>query len=428
MKKKVLLIGSGGREHAIAWKLKQSPDLGQLFVAPGNGGTELLATNVPIKATDIIGLLQFALKEKIDLTIVGPDDPLSMGIVDVFQAESLRIFGPTAKAAQIESSKVYAKRLMRRCNVPTASFEVYTEYAKALEHVQLHFSLSSLPIVIKASGLALGKGVYVCYERPEALLALDEIMIKRVHDAAGDQVVIENYVSGREVSLHALSDGKSCCLFPPAQDHKPVFDGDNGPNTGGMGTIAPVPWFLRDYIEVSKSVISPILNGLEEDRHPFVGCLYPGIKMFAGQSSVLEYNARFGDPETQVYMRLLKSDLLGLFEACVDGCLLETNTQWYQGFAACIVLASAGYPSPDYRKGLPITGISEAEKLPEVIVFHAGTKRVDDQFFTSGGRVLGVSATGSTLEQALDRAYAGVDCIKFDGKHYRKDIGAKSLQ
>ena len=425
--KKVLLVGGGGREHAIAWKLRQSPHFGKLYVAPGNAGTAQIAENVPLKATDIDGLLAFALKEGIEFTIVGQDDPLALGIVDVFQAKGLTIFGPTKVAAQIEASKVFSKRLMKDCGVPTALFDVYTDYARALENVRRHFTAyPGPPIVVKASGLALGKGAYVCHDLTEAEQALDEIMVKRLHGSAGDEVIVEEYAGGQEVSIHAFCDGKSFKLFPSAQDHKPAFNGDKGPNTGGMGTIAPVPWFNHHDI-VSEKVVGPILEGLRENGSPFVGLLYPGLKMPKEGPMVLEFNARFGDPETQVYMRLLKTDLLDIFEACVDGRLHEINVEWNPGFAACIVMASAGYPSPDYKKGLPITGIDNAEILPGVVVFHAGTKQADGQLITSGGRVLGVTGIGATLQEALDHAYNGVECIHFEGARYRKDIGAKSV-
>jgi phosphoribosylamine--glycine ligase len=426
--KKVLLIGGGGREHAIAWKLRQSPRLGELFVAPGNAGTAQIAQNIPLKATDIKELLAFALKEGIDLTVVGQDDPLALGIVDVFQANGLRIFGPTKAAAQIEASKVDAKYLMRACGVPTASFDVYADHTKALKKVRGYFiAPCDPPIVVKASGLALGKGAYVCRGLVEAEQALDEIMLKRLHGSAGDEVIIEKFVGGQEVSIHAFCDGKSFKLFPSAQDHKPIFDGDKGPNTGGMGTIAPVPWFNGSKV-VSERIVGPILDGLRGEGAPFVGLLYPGLKISEENGMmVLEFNARFGDPETQVYIRLLKTDLLDIFEACIDGRLDEINIEWNPGSAACVVMASAGYPSPDYKKGLPITGIDDAEALANVVVFHAGTKSIDGQLVTSGGRVLGVTGIGGTLQEALDRAYKGVECIHFEGAQYRRDIGAKSL-
>jgi len=434
-KKKVLLVGGGGREHAIAWKLSQSSGIERLYVAPGNAGTASVAENVPIKATDIDGLLAFAISEGIGFTIVGQDDPLALGIVDAFQAKGLKIFGPTKAAAQIEASKAFSKRLMKDCGVPTALFNVYTDHAQALQDVRRHFADWHFPVVVKASGLALGKGAYVCHDLAEAETALDEIMVKKIHGSAGDEIIIEEYIDGPEVSIHAFCDGKSFKLFPAAQDHKTVFDGNKGPNTGGMGTIAPVPWFTG-YDDVKDQVISPILEGLRDNSSPFTGLLYPGIRLRERDPAatseyvpnVLEFNARFGDPETQVYMRLLKTDLLDILEACVEGRLQDVDIEWNPVFAACVVMASGGYPSSDYKKGLPITGIGDAETLPGVVVFHAGTKQTDDgQLVTSGGRVLGVTAVGKTLQKALDRAYSGVERIRFEGAHWREDIGAVSL-
>lgn len=426
--KKVLLVGSGGREHALAWKLLQSPRLSKLFVAPGNAGTGLIAENIDIKATNIEGLLAFALKEKIDLTVVGPDDPLALGIVDIFQSKGLAIFGPSAAAAQVEASKVFSKRLMNDCSVPTALFDVYTDREHALQDVHRHFAvLSGIPIVVKASGLALGKGVYVCRNLAEAEKAIDQIMVQRLHGGAGDEVIIEEFVEGQEVSIHAFCDGGTFRLFPAAQDHKPVFDGDKGPNTGGMGTIAPVPGFVG-YSEVGERIVRPILAGLREKGSPFVGLLYPGLKLSKKGFSVLEFNARFGDPETQVYMRLLKTDLLDILEACVQGRLNEINVEWNPGFAACVVMASAGYPAANYKKGVPVSGIEYAELYPDIVVFHAGTKFQNGQLVTSGGRVLGVTGIGATLEGAIRNAYSGVERISFEGAHYRKDIGTKALK
>lgn len=428
MGKKVLVIGGGGREHALAWKLRQSPRLGTLFVAPGNAGTASLGTNVDIKATDIQGLRKFALEQQIDLTVVGPDDPLAMGVVDIFQAANLPIFGPTKAASRIEASKAFSKRLMRECGVPTALFETYRSHSQALTAVRRYLADDSgnCSVVIKASGLALGKGAYVCHGLAEAEQALDEIMLARVHGHAGDEIIMEEFVGGPEVSIHAFCDGNSFQLFPPAQDHKSIGDDDQGPNTGGMGTIAPVPWFNHHHT-VSENVVRPILAGLRETGSPFTGLLYPGLKILETGPMVLEFNARFGDPETQVYMRLLESDLLEIFEACVNGKLHEMNIEWQSGFTACIIMASAGYPSANYKRGVPISGIERAETLSGVVIFHAGTKQVGDELVTAGGRVLGVTAIGTSLRQALDRAYQAVDCIYFEGAQYRKDIGSKSL-
>ncbi|MDO8436313.1 MAG: phosphoribosylamine--glycine ligase [bacterium] len=422
MTSNVLIIGSGGREHALAWKLAQSPRIGKLYVAPGNGGTRDIAENIAIEATDAGGLARFAEKNSINLTIVGPDDPLALGVVDVFQSHGLRIFGPTRAAAQIEASKAFAKRLMRDSNISTAPFRIFRKHENALEYVREH----GAPIVVKASGLALGKGAYPCKTLAKAEKALAEIMLERAYKQAGDEVIVEEFLSGQEVSIHALCDGKTSILLPTAQDHKPIFDGDKGKNTGGMGTIAPVPWVTDQTLrEVNEQIVRPTLQALVKKGKPFTGCLYPGLKMTDEGPKVLEFNARFGDPETQSYMRLLKTDLLDVLDACVDGKLANFAVEWNSGFTVCVVLASGGYPGK-YKKEIPIFGIAEAEKIPSVVVFHAGTM-YSDQLRTSGGRVLGVTAVGKTLQEALDRAYEAVHCIRFKDRQFRKDIGAKAI-
>lgn len=422
MTSNVLIIGGGGREHALAWKLAQSPRIGKLYVAPGNGGTRDIAENIAIKTINANDLARFAEKNSIDLTVVGPDDPLALGVVDVFQSRGLRIFGPTRVAAQIESSKAFAKRLMRDCNIPTAPFRIFRKYESALEYVRKH----GAPIVVKASGLALGKGAYPCKTLAKAEEALAEIMLEHAYKQAGNEVIVEEFLNGQEISIHALCDGKTSILLPTAQDHKPIFDGDKGKNTGGMGTIAPVPWVTGQTLrEVSEQIVHPALQALAKKGRPFTGCLYPGLKITGEGLKVLEFNARFGDPETQSYMRLLKTDLLDVLDACVDGKLTNLEVEWHSGFAVCVVLASKGYPGK-YKKKIPISGIGEAEKIPNVVVFHAGTM-YDDQLRTSGGRVLGITATGNTLQEALDQAYKAVHCIKFKGRQFRKDIGAKAI-
>ncbi len=419
----VLVIGSGGREHALGWKIKQSPRLGKLYFAPGNGGTRALGENVAIPVNAIDRLAQFAQEKSIDLTVVGPDDPLALGIVDVFQARGLRVFGPQKRGAQIEASKAFAKQLMHEAGVPTAEFAVFAEYRAAVKYVRER----GAPIVIKASGLALGKGVYVCTALTEAEEVLKQIMVDRTHGDAGNQVVIEEYLEGPEISVHVLTDGKDFKMLPPAQDHKRIGDDDTGPNTGGMGTIAPLPWVGTEMMMlIEDSVVRPALESLEYRGAPFTGLLFPGLKITPKGPRVLEFNARWGDPETQVYMRLLKSDILDVFEACVDEKLGATMLEWEQGFAANIVLASQGYPD-NYEKGFLITGIEEAEQIPGVVVFHAGTVYGDGIIKTNGGRVLGVSAIAPTLKEALKRAYQAADIIQFEGKYYRHDIGAKSL-
>ena len=419
----VLIVGGGGREHALAWKLKQSPSIGKLYIAPGNGGTRLVGENVPIEAIDFENLAKFAEERKIALTVIGPDNPLAEGIVDLFRLRGLRVWGPTKAAAHIEGSKAFAKNLMREAGVPTAEFEIFSNHDDALAYVR---ELGA-PIVIKASGLSLGKGVYVCMTLAEAESALEEIMVQHVFKKSGDEVVIEEYLDGQEISIHALADGKDFVLFPPSQDHKQVGENDTGKNTGGMGAIAPVPWVGAEALkDIETRVVRPTLGALAEHGAPFSGILYPGLKMSSQGPKVLEFNARFGDPECQVYMRLLKTDLLDILEASADGKLAGTKIEWNTGFAVNIVLASGGYPDA-YKKGFPVTGIEGADKVPGVVIFHAGIAIQGGNLVTSGGRVLGVSAVGDTLKIALDRAYEAVELINFEGKYFRRDIGAKAL-
>ncbi len=423
----VLIIGGGSREHALAWKLKQSPRVGQIYIAPGNGGTSNVAENVAIEVMDFEHLAMFVEQKQIGLTIAGPDDPIGRGVGDFFRNRGLKIFSPSKAAAQIESSKAFAKQLMRDAGIPTAEFSVFKEYDLALSHVRAR----GAPIVVKASGLALGKGVYVCQTLAEAEQSLKEIMLDKQFGDSGSEVVIEEFLGGQEISIHALCDGKNFVLFPPSQDHKQVEEGDTGPNTGGMGVIAPVPWVTQEMMqEIGETIVRPTLDVLAKKGAPFVGMLYPGLKMTPQGPKVLEFNARFGQPECEAYMRLLKTDLLDLCEAAIDGKIMiyhNSPIEWNPGFAANIILASGGYPGA-YKKGLPITGIEEAEKVPGVIVFHTGTAVQGPSLNTAGGRVLGVTAVGEILKEALDRAYAAADKIQFEGKYLRHDIGAKALQ
>lgn len=418
----VLLVGSGGREHALAWKLKQSPRIGKLYIAPGNGGTRLLGENVAIGVMEFEKLSQFAKEKNIGLTVCSMDDPLAGGIVDFFQSQGLRIWGPSQAAAQLESSKAFSKTLMEEGGIPTAEFKIFTEHESALAYVHE----KGAPIVVKASGLALGKGVYVCQTIPEAEVALKEIMVDKLHKDAGNEVVIEEFLTGAEISIHAISDGKTYKMFPPSQDHKRALDNDEGKNTGGMGVIGPLPFVSAVQMgEIETSVVKPTFNALNKKEITFKGILYPGLMLTPKGPRVLEYNARFGDPECQVYMRLLKTDVLDVLEACVDGTLDTQTLEWNPGFAVNIVVASGGYPDA-YKKGLPISGIEEAEKVEGVVVFHAGTT-FDEVLKTSGGRVLGVSAIGATLQEAFDKAYQAAEKIQFEGKYYRRDIGKKAL-
>lgn len=421
---KILMIGSGGREHAILWKLTQSPRVTELLCAPGNAGTAELATNHPVAASDLPGLLALAKSEHVDLTLVGPDDPLAAGIVDLFQKEGLRVFGPLAAAARLESSKSFAKEFMIRHGIPTAGSATFSDPEAALAHC----ATSIYPLVVKADGLALGKGVVIAQTQGEAETAIREIMIDKVFGDAGDTVVIEEFLTGPECSLHALIDGKNYLLFPDAKDHKRALEGDQGLNTGGMGTISPsgvVDVTMRERLKLE--VLEPFVQGLQVDNLPFQGMLFPGLMMTPSGPKVLEFNCRFGDPETQSLMRRLKSDLLDLIEATIDGRLSETTPVWDERAAVCIVLASGGYPGP-IEKGKLITGLEVASADADIVVFHAGTALKEEDgnglVVTNGGRVLGITALGTTLEEARRKAYAAADKIAFEGKQLRRDIGA----
>ena len=417
---KILVIGSGGREHALLWKLSQSPRVTQLLCAPGNAGTGQIATNHAISASDLPGLLALAKKELVDLTIVGPDDPLAAGIVDLFRKEGLRVFGPLAIAARLESSKSFAKDFMVRHGIPTAASETFTEAAAAMAFC----TTARYPLVVKADGLALGKGVVIAQNQREAEAAIHQAMIEKVFGEAGATVVIEEFLTGPECSLHALVDGKSYLLFPDAKDHKRALENDQGLNTGGMGTISPsreVDVTMQERIR--HEVMEPFVKGLAADNLPFDGMLFPGLMMTPQGPMVLEFNCRFGDPETQVLMRRLKRNLLDLIEATIDGALPGIRPTWDERAAVCIVLASGGYPGA-IEKGKVITGIDAANNDPDVVVFHAGTALKEGRIVTSGGRVLGVTALGATLEEARTKAYAAADKISFEGKQLRRDIGA----
>lgn len=432
-KKNILIIGSGGREHALGWKLSQSPKVGKIYFAPGNGGTAEIGENVQLNALDPKPLLDYAIKYKIDLTVVGPDDALAAGVVNVFREKGLKIFGPTKEAAQIEASKAFAKQLMRVEGIPTAAYETFTDVKEAKKYIRKQ----SLPIVIKASGLALGKGVIIAKTHTEAEKTLDDIMVKKIFGKAGDQVIIEEFMTGPEVSIHAFSDGQTISLFPTARDHKPIFDGNKGPNTGGMGTVTPLPTVSKEELEkIKKTIVLPTINGMIKRGIPFSGLLYPGLMMTKNGPKVLEFNARFGDPETQSYMRLLQTDLYDILLACADGTLSGLKIEWSQESACCIVVASEGYPG-SYKKGAVIHGLTPPLSRggregfdPDIVVFHAGTRQENGQIVTNGGRVFGITATGKTLEEALKKAYAviGSDGIHFDGMQYRKDIGQTVLK
>ncbi|HLB34355.1 MAG: phosphoribosylamine--glycine ligase [Verrucomicrobia bacterium RIFCSPHIGHO2_12_FULL_41_10] len=417
---KLLVIGSGGREHALLWKLKQSPRVKELYAAPGNAGTEEFATNVPLAADDIPGLLQFAQEKKIDLTIVGPDDPLAAGIVDAFQVAKLKIFGPTAAAARLEWSKSFAKEFMLRYGIPTAASEKFTESVAA----HAYAAKATYPLVIKADGLALGKGVVIAETPAEAAETIERFMVLKIFGAAGSTIIIEEFLKGPECSLHALVDGKNYLLFPDARDHKRIFDNDQGPNTGGMGTISPSGVLSSETIpHLQSEILDPFLRGLAEENLLFQGMLFPGLMMTPNGPKILEFNCRFGDPETQVLMRRLQSDLLDLIEATIDGTLAQHQPVWDHRHAICVILASGGYPGP-IEKGKSIHGLSDAVSSdPDIVIFHAGTKKEPHSIVTNGGRVLGITALGETLEEARQKAYAAADLITFEGKQFRTDIG-----
>ncbi len=416
---KVLVVGGGGREHALAWKLAQSVLVEKLFVAPGNAGTAVSFENVPIADSDLDGLLAFAQENEIGLTVVGPEVPLANGIVDKFQAAGLTVFGPTQAAAQLESSKAFAKAFMQEHGVPTAKAAVFTAYEAAIE--ALPDFVSADGVVIKASGLAAGKGVIVCDTQAEAESALQEIMQDKAFGAAGDEVLIEARMSGPELSLLVLTDGKTAVPLLPSRDHKRAYDNDQGPNTGGMGVFGPPPDVDQTLIDdIMSTIVLPTIRGMAERGTPYVGVLYAGLMLTADGPKVVEFNCRFGDPETQVVLPMLDGDLAEMMLACVDGRLQPELVQQHSGACATIIMASPGYPG-SYPKGLPITGLDDVPE--DVIVFHAGTKLANGQVVTSGGRVLAVSARGEDLETAVSRAYNGVAQIQFDGAHFRKDIG-----
>jgi len=428
---KLLVIGSGGREHALVWKLAQSSHVTQLWCAPGNAGIALerLAKNgapvecVNIGAEDLPKLLAFAQERKIELTVVGPDNPLALGIVDLFQKNGLRIWGPNRKAAQFESSKVFSQNFMEQYGIPTAKSGAFKDPAAAK---QFAASLDG-KCAVKADGLALGKGVLICTGVAEANKAIDEILVGKAFGAAGAKIVIQEFLEGMEISLHALCDGKTAKLFPTAQDHKRALDGDRGLNTGGMGTYSPTP-FLSDaeLKKVGDQILTPWLRGCAEEKIDFHGILYPGLMLTKNGPKVLEFNTRFGDPETQVYLTRLESDLVELLEASVSGGLAKMELKWSPMAAVCVVMASGGYPG-SYPKGKPLLGLAEAAKLPDTKVFHAGTALKNGQVVTNGGRVLGVTALGKDLKAAQTAAYAAVGKICFEGVQFRRDIAAKAL-
>lgn len=418
---RVLVVGSGGREHALAWAIARSARVEKVYVAPGNGGTSSMAENVPIAADRVEELLDFARARGIDLTVVGPEAPLVAGIVDAFQAAGRRCFGPTRAAARLEGSKVFSKEFMRRHGIPTADFAVFDDPVEAKAHVRAR----GAPIVVKADGLAAGKGAIVAKTADAAAKAIDEIMVERQFGEAGDRVVVEECLEGEEVSVHAVCGGGRAVLLPSSQDHKRIFDNDEGPNTGGMGAYAPVPRFKeRLRREIHESVVAPTLRGMQAEGNPFSGVLYAGLMMTREGPRVLEYNVRFGDPETQVLVPLVKSDFVDLLVASAEG-RLPDNFEVHEGrYAATVVVASRGYPG-SYAKGFVIEGLDAVDDDARV-AFHAGTQRAPSGVVTSGGRVLSVTAWGDDLAGALRHAYDGVGKIRFEGAYWRQDIGRRA--
>ncbi len=420
---KILLIGSGGRESALAWKLSQSSKVDELFIAPGNAGTAEYGTNLQIAADNLLALNEFALKEKVDLTVVGPEIPLAAGIVDLFNKDGLKVFGPNKKAAQLESSKIFSKNLLEKYKIPTAEYESFNDPDRAIEYIKS----KTPPLVVKADGLAAGKGVTVAQSEKEALAAVEEIMLDKKFGDAGSKIIIEDYLEGEEATILAFCDGRSIKTMPAAQDHKAAYNGGEGPNTGGMGAYAPAPIVDQDIeLKIKERIIEPTLAALNTEGIDFKGIIYFGLMINGDEAKVLEYNARFGDPEAQVILPLLETDLIDIMEAVLNQKLDQIEIKWKDRKALCVVMASGGYPVK-YKKGLEITGIKEAEKIEDMIVFQAGTRLEKDGLLTNGGRVLAVTALGNSFKEVIDKAYTGVEKINFENYHIRNDIGHKAL-
>ena len=420
---KILIIGGGGREHALAWKIAQSLRVKKIYCAPGNPGMDGLAQQVPIQANDLDGLVAFAREKKIDLTVVGPEDPLSMGIVDLFEKNGLKIFGASKAAARIESSKFFAKSLMNKYGIPTSKGQAFTNLKKAQDYIKK----TGGSIVVKADGLAAGKGVMVCSKVEEAMDALTQIMEEKAFGEAGRKVVIEEKLEGEEASFLAFVDGKTALPLPSSQDHKPIFDDDKGPNTGGMGAYSPAP-IVDPFLEkkIMKEIIMPTVNAMAAEGCPYKGVLYAGLMIKDGDVKVLEFNGRFGDPEAQPLLMRVKNDIVPLMEAVIDGRLDSCSLEIDERASICVVMASGGYPG-SYKKGTPITGLDAVRRMKDIYVFHSGTDLKDGQIVASGGRVLGVSALGDTIENAIEKAYKAVAKIQWKGAQYRTDIGKKAM-
>jgi len=418
---KILVVGGGGREHALVWKIVKSPLVEKIYCAPGNGGISKIAECVPIKATDIDGVVKFSKENKIDLVVVAPDDPLAMGMVDALEEAGIRAFGPRKNAAVIESSKAFSKELMKKYGIPTARYEIFENSEHAIEYLKHQ----EFPIVVKADGLALGKGVIIAQDYDQAVAAVNDIMESKVFGSAGDRIVIEEFLTGQEVSILAFTDGKTIIPMVSSQDHKRALDNDQGLNTGGMGTFSPSRIYTPELAEYCmEKIFRPTVAAMNSEGRKFKGVLYFGLIITKDGPKVLEYNARFGDPETQVVIPRLKNDIVEIFNAVIDERLDEIEVEWDDNAAVCVVMASGGYPLK-YRTGYEIEGIDDAETDEKVIVFHAGTKLENGKFLTNGGRVLGVTALDDTLDSAIERAYNAVAKIRFENMHFRKDIGRK---
>ena len=420
---KVLVIGSGGREHCLVWKISQSSMVKKIYCASGNGGISSLAECVDIKETDISGLKRFANKEKIDLTVVGPELPLTLGIVNEFECDGLRIFGASQESSIIEGSKSFAKDLMKKYNIPTAKYQTFTSKDEALRYIEE----KGCPVVIKADGLAAGKGVIPCKNMDESIAAIDLIMMNKTFGDAGNKIIVEEFLIGEEVSFLVFTDGESILPLPTSQDHKQIFDGDRGPNTGGMGAYSPAPIVNENlHTQILEEIILPTIRAMAAEGRRYKGVLYAGLMIDNGRAQVLEFNARFGDPETQPLLMRMKSDIIPIFEATIEGNLSKQKIEWDDRASACVVLSSKGYPGT-YKKGFEITGLKEASMIENLEVFHAGTAIQDNKVVTKGGRVLGVTALGYGIKETVDIVYSAVKRIHFNGMHYRYDIGSKAL-
>ena len=420
----LLVIGGGGREHAIIKKLRENKQVKKIYALPGNGGIGEDAQCVPIKATDVEGVLEFAKSHKVDFAAVIPDDPLALGLADKLREMGIPTFGPTAQAAEIESSKVFAKNLMQKYHIPTADYQVFDQAEKAMEYIT---SKNKYPVVIKADGLALGKGVIIAADPQAAKEAVEAIMNEKIFGKSGDHVIVEEFLQGPEVSVLSFTDGETLRPMVTSMDHKRAYDGDEGPNTGGMGAVAPNPYYTKEVAErCMEEIFLPTIRAMKQEGRPFQGCLYFGLMLTEDGPKVIEYNCRFGDPETQVVLPLLKTDLLTIFQAVMEGRLSQQKVEFLDKAACCVILASGGYPK-NYYTGLPISGIGEAEQMEDVSVYHAGTKMEDGKLLTAGGRVLGVTALANDLPGAMEKAYEAAGKIHFDNMHYRRDIGRRAL-